>query len=151
MGELSRPWSACGHCDQCQVFDCNFESPCELEYSFTSKDQEAPNNAWLRLSAEEISQLSILDGPERDYSENTPKGSFLFLNASERPSPVILSPWLRSSSDQCVVQVAVYKFYQQSGEYIARVLPIDESSGEILSVESPEKHGFTSLSQRPWA
>lgn len=68
-------------------------------------------------------------------------GSFLFLNASERPSPVILSPWLRSSGDQCTVQVAVYKFYQQSGEYIARVVPIDESSGEILSVESPEKHG----------
>jgi len=37
--------------------------------------------------------------------------------------------------------VAVYKFYQQSGEYIARILPIDESSGEVLSVESPEKHG----------
>ncbi|PKU41833.1 alk tyrosine kinase receptor [Limosa lapponica baueri] len=69
------------------------------------------------------------------------RGSFLFLNASERPSPIILSPWLRSSSDQCMVQVAVYKFYQQSGEYIARVLPIDESSSEILSAEHPEKHG----------
>ncbi|KAF4800471.1 hypothetical protein TURU_044484 [Turdus rufiventris] len=78
------------------------------------------------------------------------RGSFLFLNASERPNPTILSPWLRSNSDQCVVQVAVYKFYQQSGEYIARVHPIDESSGEILSEESPEKQGsFSSLSQRP--
>uniref|UniRef100_A0A672UHV2 Tyrosine-protein kinase receptor n=1 Tax=Strigops habroptila TaxID=2489341 RepID=A0A672UHV2_STRHB len=130
------------------IFDCNFESPCELEYSLASEDQETPNHAWLRLSAEEISQLNIPDGPERDHSENTPKGSFLFLNASERPSPVILSPWLRSSSDQCTVQVAVYKFYQQSGEYIARVLPIDESSGEILSVESPEKHGWVLLQRR---
>lgn len=56
------------------VFDCNFESPCELEYSLTSKDEETLNNAWLRLSAEEISQLNIPDGPERDHSENTPKG-----------------------------------------------------------------------------
>lgn len=56
------------------VFDCNFESPCELEYSFTSEDQETSNHAWLRLSAEEISQLNILDGPERDHSENTPRG-----------------------------------------------------------------------------
>lgn len=56
------------------VFDCNFESPCELEYSPSSKDQETSNNAWLRVSAEEISQLNIPDGPERDHSENTPKG-----------------------------------------------------------------------------
>ncbi|XP_051468926.1 ALK tyrosine kinase receptor isoform X4 [Apus apus] len=131
-----------------QLFECNFESPCELEYSFTSKDEETPKNTWFRQSAEEISQLNILDGPERDHSENTPKGSFLFLNASERPSPVILSPWLRSSSDQCVVQVAVYKFYQQSGEYIARVLPIDESSSEVLSVQTPEKLGWVLLQRR---
>ncbi|GAB0187500.1 ALK tyrosine kinase receptor [Grus japonensis] len=130
------------------IFDCNFESPCELEYSISSKDQETPNNAWLRVNAEEILQLNIQDGPERDHSENTPKGSFLFLNTSEGPNPVILSPWLRSSSDQCIVQVAVYKFYQQSGEYIARVLPIDESSSEILSVESPEKHGWVLLQRR---
>ncbi|KAI6071500.1 ALK tyrosine kinase receptor isoform X1 [Aix galericulata] len=57
------------------VFDCNFESPCELEYSFSSKDQEVPNKAWLRVSAEDISQLNIPDVPERDHSENTPKGS----------------------------------------------------------------------------
>lgn len=56
------------------VFDCNFESPCELEYSFTSKDQETPNNAWVRLNAEEISQLNLPDGLERDHSESTPKG-----------------------------------------------------------------------------
>lgn len=68
-------------------------------------------------------------------------GSFLFLNESRSPSPVILSPWLRSSNNQCVVQVAVYNFFQQHGEYIARVLPIDESSSEILSVQNPEKHG----------
>ncbi|RMC12299.1 hypothetical protein DUI87_09812 [Hirundo rustica rustica] len=75
-------------------------------------------------------------------------GSFLFLNASERLSPTILSPWLRSNSDQCVVQVAVYKFDQQSGEYIARVHPIDESSSEILSEESPEKHGTSAVDLR---
>ncbi|XP_054146322.1 ALK tyrosine kinase receptor isoform X1 [Melozone crissalis] len=130
------------------IFDCNFESPCELEYSFTSKDQETPTNAWVRLNAEEISQLNLPDGPDTDHSESTPKGSFLFLNTSERPSPTILSPWLRSNSDQCVVQVAVYKFFQQSGEYIARVHPIDESSSEILSEESPEKHGWVLLQRR---
>uniref|UniRef100_A0A8C3MQP1 Tyrosine-protein kinase receptor n=1 Tax=Geospiza parvula TaxID=87175 RepID=A0A8C3MQP1_GEOPR len=130
------------------IFDCNFESPCELEYSFPSKDQETPNNAWVRLNAEEISQLNLPDGPDTDHSESTPKGSFLFLNTSERPSPTILSPWLRSNSDQCVVQVAVYKFYQQSGEYIARVHPIDESSSEILSEDSPEKHGWVLLQRR---
>ncbi|OWK54191.1 ALK tyrosine kinase receptor [Lonchura striata] len=130
------------------IFDCNFESPCELEYSFTSKAQETPNNAWVRLNAEEISQLNLPNAPGTDHSESTPKGSFLFLNASERPSPTILSPWLRSNSDQCVVQVAVYKFYQQSGEYIARVHPIDESSSEILSEESPEKHGWVLLQRR---
>uniref|UniRef100_A0A8C9UH39 Tyrosine-protein kinase receptor n=1 Tax=Serinus canaria TaxID=9135 RepID=A0A8C9UH39_SERCA len=123
-------------------------SPPGLEYSFTSKDQETPNNAWVRLNAEEILQLNLPDGPERDHSESTPKGSFLFLNVSERPSPTILSPWLRSSSDQCVVQVAVYKFYQQSGEYIARVHAIDESSSEILSEERPEKHGWVLLQRR---
>uniref|UniRef100_A0A8C5NS02 Tyrosine-protein kinase receptor n=1 Tax=Junco hyemalis TaxID=40217 RepID=A0A8C5NS02_JUNHY len=130
------------------IFDCNFESPCELEYSFTSKDQETPTNAWVRLSAEEISQLNLPDGPDTDHSESTPKGSFLFLNTSERPSPTILSPWLRSNSDQCVVQVAVYKFFQQSGEYIARVHAIDESSSEILSEESPDKHGWVLLQRR---
>ncbi|XP_021245903.1 ALK tyrosine kinase receptor-like [Numida meleagris] len=130
----------------CAVFDCNFESPCELEYSLSSKDRESPNKAWLRVSAEDILQLNIPDGPERDHSENTPKGSFLFLNASE--SPVILSPWLRSSSDQCVVQVAVYKFFQQSGEYIVRILPIDESSSEILSEQNPEKRGWVLLQRR---
>ncbi|XP_031455376.1 ALK tyrosine kinase receptor [Phasianus colchicus] len=128
------------------IFDCNFESPCELEYSLSSKDQESPNKAWLRVSAEDILQLNILDGPERDHSENTPKGYFLFLNASE--SPVILSPWLRSSSDQCVVQVAVYKFFQQSGEYIVRILPIDESSSEILTEQNPEKRGWVLLQRR---
>ncbi|XP_042718165.1 ALK tyrosine kinase receptor-like [Lagopus leucura] len=128
------------------IFDCNFESPCELEYSLSSKDQESSNKAWLRVSAEDISQLNIPDGPERDHSENTPKGYFLFLNASE--SPVILSPWLRSSSDQCVVQVAVYKFFQQSGEYIVRMLPIDESSSEILTEQNPEKHGWVLLQRR---
>uniref|UniRef100_A0A8V0YVQ8 Tyrosine-protein kinase receptor n=1 Tax=Gallus gallus TaxID=9031 RepID=A0A8V0YVQ8_CHICK len=128
------------------IFDCNFETPCELEYSFSSKDQESPNKAWLRVSAEDISQLNIPGGPERDHSENTPKGSFLFLNASE--SPVILSPWLRSSSDQCVVQVAVYKFFQQSGEYIVRILPIDGSSSEILTEQNPEKRGWELLQRR---
>ncbi|XP_066849683.1 ALK tyrosine kinase receptor isoform X2 [Anser cygnoides] len=130
------------------IFDCNFESPCELEYSLSSKDQEAPSKAWLRVSAEDVSQLNIPDVPERDHSENTPKGSFLFLNESKSPSPVILSPWLRSSNNQCIVQVAVYKFFQQNGEYIARVLPIDESSSEILSAQNPEKHGWVLLQRR---
>lgn len=71
--ELIQPGMFCV-CFLFPVFDCNFESPCELEYSFSSKDQEAPNKAWLRVSAEDISQLNIPDVPERDHSENTPKG-----------------------------------------------------------------------------
>ncbi|KAF4800470.1 hypothetical protein TURU_044480 [Turdus rufiventris] len=69
-------------CQQ-RVFDCNFESPCELEYSFTSKDQETPNNAWVRLNAEEISQLNLPDGLERDHSESTPKGVKEFAKETE--------------------------------------------------------------------
>ncbi|KAJ7397898.1 hypothetical protein BTVI_130723 [Pitangus sulphuratus] len=68
-------WGEIGHTKHflADIFDCNFESPCELEYSFTSKDQETSSNAWVRLSGEEISQLNIPDGPERDHSESTPK------------------------------------------------------------------------------
>ncbi|EMP24524.1 ALK tyrosine kinase receptor [Chelonia mydas] len=68
-------------------------------------------------------------------------GSFLFLNTSESMSPIILSPWLRSNSEQCTMQVSVYRHLQQSGNYIARLLPADESSSEILLAPSQEKHG----------
>ncbi|KAH1173904.1 hypothetical protein KIL84_017743 [Mauremys mutica] len=120
------------------VFDCNFELPCELEYSPPLKDKENHNRTWHRVSAE---KLNLLDGPERDYSEDSPRGSFLFLNTSESMSPIILSPWLRSSSEQCTIQVSVYRHLQQSGDYIARLLPADESSSEILLTPSQEKHG----------
>ncbi|XP_034620490.1 ALK tyrosine kinase receptor-like [Trachemys scripta elegans] len=120
------------------VFDCNFELPCELEYSPPLKDKENHNRTWHRVSAEE---LNFLDGPKRDHSEDSPRGSFLFLNTSESMSPIILSPWLRSSSEQCTMQVSVYRHLQQSGDYIARLLPADESSSEILLAPSQEKHG----------
>ncbi|XP_074845927.1 ALK tyrosine kinase receptor isoform X1 [Carettochelys insculpta] len=124
------------------VFDCNFELPCELEYSPPLRDKENHNRTWHRVSAEE---LNLLDGPERDHSENPPKGSFLFLNTSESKIPIILSPWLRSSSEQCTVQLSVYRHFQQSGDYIARLLPADESSSEILLAPSQEKHGWVLL------
>ncbi|XP_074983146.1 ALK tyrosine kinase receptor isoform X1 [Caretta caretta] len=127
------------------VFDCNFELPCELEYSPPLKDEENHNRTWHRVSAEE---LNLLRGPERDHSEDSPRGSFLFLNTSENMSPIILSPWLRSNSEQCTMQVSVYRHLQQSGNYIARLLPADESSREILLAPSQEKHGWVLLQKR---
>ncbi|XP_059573180.1 ALK tyrosine kinase receptor [Alligator mississippiensis] len=130
------------------IFDCNFESSCELEYSPPLKDKESNNQAWQRVSAEEISQLNLSGVPERDYSEDSSRGSFLFLDASYNISPVILSPWLRSSSDHCTVQVAVYMHLQQNGEYIARIHPIDESSSEIPLIPNQEKNGWMLLQKR---
>ncbi|XP_025036773.2 ALK tyrosine kinase receptor isoform X3 [Pelodiscus sinensis] len=127
------------------AFDCNFELPCELEYSPPLRDKENPNRTWHRVSADE---LNLLDGPERDHSEDSPRGSFLFLNTSESMSPIILSPWLRSSSEQCTIQVSVYRHFQQSGDYIARLLPADESSSEILMAPSQEKNGWVLLQKR---
>lgn len=54
------------------VFDCNFESHCDLEYSPPMK--EGHNRSWHRVSADEFSRLHLLDGPERDYSENSAEG-----------------------------------------------------------------------------
>ncbi|XP_019383136.1 PREDICTED: ALK tyrosine kinase receptor [Gavialis gangeticus] len=130
------------------IFDCNFESSCELEYSLPLKDKESYNEAWHRVSAAEISQLNLSGVPERDYSEDSSRGSFLFLDASYNINPVILSPWLRSSSDHCTMQVAVYMHLQQDGEYIARIHPIDESSSEIPLIPSQEKNGWVLLQKR---
>lgn len=62
---------ACTLCFPVTVFDCNFELPCELEYSAPLNDKENHNRTWRRVSAEE---LNLLGGPERDHSEDSPKG-----------------------------------------------------------------------------
>ncbi|XP_033001342.1 ALK tyrosine kinase receptor-like [Lacerta agilis] len=120
-------------------FDCNFESHCDLEYSPPMK--EGHNRTWHRVSANEFSRLHLLDGPERDYSENSAEGSFLYLSTSESTNFLILSPWLKSASEYCTVQVAVYGYFQQSGEYVAQVIHADESHSKIPLIPSREKHG----------
>ncbi|XP_042302082.1 ALK tyrosine kinase receptor-like [Sceloporus undulatus] len=120
-------------------FDCNFESPCDLEYFPPMR--ETHNRSWHRVSADELSQIHLLDGPERDYSDDSTKGSFLYLNTTESMKFLILSPWLKSSSEDCTVQVAVYRYFQQSGEYVVQVLYANESRIKIPLISSREKHG----------
>nr|XP_020648754.1 ALK tyrosine kinase receptor [Pogona vitticeps] len=127
-------------------FDCDFESPCDLEYSPSVK--EGHNRSWQRLRADDLSQLLILEGPDRDYSEDSTKGSFLYLNTSENMNFVILSPWLKSNSEDCTVQVAIYRYLQQSGEYAVEVLHADESRVKIPLIPSREKHGWVLLQER---
>uniref|UniRef100_A0A670HUD7 Tyrosine-protein kinase receptor n=1 Tax=Podarcis muralis TaxID=64176 RepID=A0A670HUD7_PODMU len=127
-------------------FDCNFESHCDLEYSPPMK--EGHNRSWHRVSADEFSRLHLLDGPERDYSENSAQGSFLYLSTSESMNFLILSPWLKSTSEDCTVQVAVYRYFQQSGEYVAQVIHADESHNKIPLIPSREKHGWVLLQER---
>ncbi|XP_053139248.1 ALK tyrosine kinase receptor-like [Hemicordylus capensis] len=130
-------------------FDCNFEAPCDLEYSPPLR--ESHNQSWHRVSADELSQLHLLDGPERDYSEDSTKGSFLYLSTSQSMNFLILSPWLKSNSEDCTVQVAVYKYFQQSGEYVAQVLRVNESSFKVPLTPSKEKgkHGLCSQLGEP--
>ncbi|KAM4770837.1 ALK tyrosine kinase receptor-like [Rhinophrynus dorsalis] len=48
-------------------FDCNFESPCELEYS----DTQHGGRMWSVATAEEFLTYRIMNGPKEDYSENS--------------------------------------------------------------------------------
>uniref|UniRef100_A0A803TBU8 Tyrosine-protein kinase receptor n=1 Tax=Anolis carolinensis TaxID=28377 RepID=A0A803TBU8_ANOCA len=125
------------------VFDCNFESPCDLEYFPPMRE-----GSWHRVSADELSQLHLLDGPDRDHSEDSTKGSFLYLNTSENMNFLILSPWLKSSSEDCTVQVAVYRYFQQSGEYVIQILHANESRIKIPLISSREKHGWMLVQER---
>ncbi|XP_060101375.1 ALK tyrosine kinase receptor isoform X1 [Heteronotia binoei] len=127
-------------------FNCNFELPCDLEYSPPLRGDH--NQTWHRVSADELSQLHFSDGPERDYSEESTEGSFLYLRTSESMNFLILSPWLRSNSEECTVQVAVYRYPQQSGVYIAQVLQVNESSMKIPLTPSREKYGWVLLQER---
>ncbi|XP_029452609.1 ALK tyrosine kinase receptor-like [Rhinatrema bivittatum] len=120
-------------------FDCNFESPCELEYS----PPQINNRPWQVVSTEELLQTSLLQGPKKDNSENSAEGHFLFLNVSESESPMVMSPWLRSSSDHCTLEVAVY--VQELGKYVVRVFLDNKTSHEILPVSIQQRNGWTLL------
>ncbi|XP_048367138.1 ALK tyrosine kinase receptor isoform X2 [Sphaerodactylus townsendi] len=127
-------------------FNCNFELPCDLEYSPPLR--EGHNWSWHRVRADELSQLHLSNVPERDYSEESTEGSFLYFRTSESMNYLILSPWLRSNSEECTVQVAVYRYPEQSGVYIAQVLQVNESGIKIPLTPSREKHGWVLLQER---
>ncbi|XP_061480955.1 ALK tyrosine kinase receptor isoform X3 [Rhineura floridana] len=127
-------------------FDCNFESHCDLEYSPPMR--EGHNRSWHRVRADEFSRLHLLDGPDKDYSEDSTEGSFLYLSTSESMNVFILSPWLKSSSEDCTVQMAVYRYFQQSGEYVAQVIHANGSRVKIPMIPSREKFGWVLLQER---
>lgn len=54
---------------------------------------------------------------------------------------LLLSPWLRSSSENCMVQVAVYKYFQPNGKYVAQVLHANESHIKTPLIPGREKNG----------
>ncbi|XP_053315078.1 ALK tyrosine kinase receptor-like [Spea bombifrons] len=55
-------------------FDCNFESPCDLEYLPPMHKTE---KTWRISSAEELLRANIQNGPRQDYSENSSSEHFL--------------------------------------------------------------------------
>nr|XP_033793852.1 ALK tyrosine kinase receptor isoform X2 [Geotrypetes seraphini] len=120
-------------------FYCNFESPCELEYSPLQKD----NRPWQVVGTDELLQRNVLHGPKKDYSENSTAGHFLFLNTSEMTNTVVISPWLISNSEHCTLEVAVY--IHQPGNYVARVLLANKTSYEILPVLGQQINGWALL------
>ncbi|XP_077341450.1 ALK tyrosine kinase receptor-like [Lithobates pipiens] len=98
-------------------FDCNFESHCSMEYSSAQN-----NNTWRVTSAEELQRHGTENGPKEDYSENSSTGHFLFLGSGGDRSPTVMSPWLRSNSASCRVEVAVF-LQKTGGRYIVRLQP----------------------------
>ncbi|OCT77512.1 hypothetical protein XELAEV_18028604mg [Xenopus laevis] len=119
-------------------FDCNFESPCDLEYLPTLGAK-----SWRITTSEELLQRYSLSGPPGDYSENSTTGHFLYLNGSTTQSQVLRSPWLKSSSRNCLVEVAVYT--QKNGRYIGRVQPVNRTSYEVLFTPRQKKAGWIQL------
>ncbi|XP_032071947.1 ALK tyrosine kinase receptor [Thamnophis elegans] len=75
-------------------------------------------------------------------------GLFLYLNTSENMNFLLLSPWLRSSSENCMVHVAVYKYFQPNGKYVAQVLHANESHIKTPLIPGKEKNGWVLLQQR---
>ncbi|XP_061480956.1 ALK tyrosine kinase receptor isoform X4 [Rhineura floridana] len=110
--------------------------------------REGHNRSWHRVRADEFSRLHLLDGPDKDYSEDSTEGSFLYLSTSESMNVFILSPWLKSSSEDCTVQMAVYRYFQQSGEYVAQVIHANGSRVKIPMIPSREKFGWVLLQER---
>ncbi|CAH2256050.1 ALK tyrosine kinase receptor [Pelobates cultripes] len=121
-------------------FDCDFELPCNLDYLPST---HKPENTWRITTAEELLRANVLNGPKEDYSENSSTGHFLFLNTSGAHSPIFISPWLRSNSRHCVVEVAVY--VQKNGKYIARLLPANKTSYEVLTLPRQKQSGWVTL------
>ncbi|XP_068088865.1 ALK tyrosine kinase receptor isoform X3 [Hyperolius riggenbachi] len=125
-------------------FDCNFESRCSLEYSSSQV-----NNTWRVSSAEELQRNKIGMGPKEDYSENSTKdgrrtyntqntaGHFIFYSSSGSRSPALISPWLRSNSATCRVEVAV--FLQRSGRYTVRLHPENVPVSQVEASPTLEK------------
>nr|XP_003412004.1 ALK tyrosine kinase receptor [Loxodonta africana] len=128
--------------------ECSFDFPCELEYSPPLHEHGNHSWSWRQVPSEEASQMDLLDGPEAEYSKEMPRGSFLLLNTSANSKHTILSPWMRSSSENCTLAVAVHRHLQPSGRYVAQLLPHNEAGREILLVPSPGKHGWTVLQGR---
>ncbi|XP_072490200.1 ALK tyrosine kinase receptor-like [Notamacropus eugenii] len=123
-------------------FECNFDFPCELEYSPPVQEDRNHHWSWRHITSEEASQMNLFSGgPEVIQSEEMPRGSFLLLNTSENTKHTILSPWMRSNSEHCTMEVSVYRDLQTSGRYMAQLLPHNEARREIVLVPNPEKYG----------
>ncbi|XP_043837953.1 ALK tyrosine kinase receptor [Dromiciops gliroides] len=130
-------------------FECNFDFPCELEYSPPLQEDRNHYWSWRHITSEEASQMNLFIGsPAEIHSEELPRGSFLLLNTSENTKHTILSPWMRSNSEYCTMEVSVYRDLQTSGRYMAQLLPHNEARREILLVPNPDTHGWTVLHGR---
>uniref|UniRef100_UPI00398F2C19 ALK tyrosine kinase receptor-like n=1 Tax=Pristiophorus japonicus TaxID=55135 RepID=UPI00398F2C19 len=126
-------------------FDCDFETACELEYSSDGEDGLA---GWVIATPQDLSLITGTAAPDQDYSEKSSEGHFLFLNASVSSSFILLSPWLKSSSERCTLEMAIYLQGSRSGEYVVQLLHRNESKTPILSSESETRTGWTLLQGR---
>ncbi|XP_067901353.1 ALK tyrosine kinase receptor-like isoform X1 [Heterodontus francisci] len=124
-------------------FYCDFETACELEYS--SEDGLA---GWVIATPQDLSRITETAVPDQDYSEKSSEGHFLFLNVSGYTSFALLSPWLKSTSERCTLEMAIYLQDSKSGEYVVQLLHKNESKTPILSSESEAKTGWTLLQGR---
>ncbi|XP_039769031.1 ALK tyrosine kinase receptor isoform X1 [Ornithorhynchus anatinus] len=92
--------------------------------------------------------MNLPDGSEEDRAEAIRRGSFLFLNVSENTKHSILSPWVRSHSEHCILEVSVYTARQSGGRYSAQILPHGEGSKEMLLASTAEGSGWVVLRGR---
>ncbi|XP_048392847.1 ALK tyrosine kinase receptor-like isoform X1 [Stegostoma tigrinum] len=126
-------------------FYCDFETECELEYS---SDGEDGLTASVIATPEDLSFVTDIDVPDQDYSEKSSDGHFLFLNASQYTSFLLLSPWLTSISERCTLEMAIYLQDSRSGEYVVQLLHNNESKTVLMSSESEARTGWTVLQGR---